>query len=281
MVIPAYERPDDLRKCLDSLGHAKQGNEVRYEILVTDDSKSARCRKLVEEEFFDVSWGKGKKIGPAGNRNAGAQRARGEWIVFLDDDCIAQEEYLMQYMNAIKSNPKVVVFEGRIFTDRPQKTWAEGSPENETGGMLWTSNLCVKKTAFKLMNGFDEQFKVAFEDVDFAYRIRCVFKNSVFVRCAAVCHPWRSLRSGGKNWKRKGYELESLKLFIAKHGTNEIANSKLYIRNMIRMLTTDQIKCIVEFRGRGYVILMINIYITLKSIWFLLEFELRKKLRRK
>ena len=33
-----------------------------------------------------------KMKGPAGNRNAGAARAMGEWIVFIDDDCIAQKD---------------------------------------------------------------------------------------------------------------------------------------------------------------------------------------------
>ena len=80
-------------------------------------------------------------------------RAKGEWIVFLDDDCIAQEGYLNAYAKAIKANPDVQVLEGRIFADRPRRTWAEGCPENEQGGMLWTSNLCVRRKLFMEMGG--------------------------------------------------------------------------------------------------------------------------------
>ena len=47
---------------------------------------------MVEREFPNVSWGKGKHNGPAGNRNAGVSRATGEWIVFIDDDCIADND---------------------------------------------------------------------------------------------------------------------------------------------------------------------------------------------
>ena len=52
----------------------------------------------------------------------GLTGARGKWIVFLDDDCIAQKGYLAAYATAITENPNVLVFEGRIFADRPRKT---------------------------------------------------------------------------------------------------------------------------------------------------------------
>ena len=65
VVVPTYERPHDLRKCLDSLSSEKQSKSTSYEIIVTDDSRTDRCRILVEEEFPDVSWGKGKQNGPA------------------------------------------------------------------------------------------------------------------------------------------------------------------------------------------------------------------------
>ena len=94
VVIPTYERPDDLRICLNSLSTEVQLDAPTYEIIVSDDSSSDSSRILIEKYFPHVHWGEGKKIGPAGNRNAGVARARGEWIVFLDDDCIAQEGYL-------------------------------------------------------------------------------------------------------------------------------------------------------------------------------------------
>ena len=145
VVIPAYERPDDLNRCLHSLSLDNQEGSPNYEILVTDDSKTTNCKSIVTKDFPEVSWGVGKKNGPAGNRNAGVERANGEWIVFLDDDCIAQKGYLAAYFIAITENPHTFIFEGRIFPDRPKRSWAEGCPENKKGGMLWTSNLCIKK----------------------------------------------------------------------------------------------------------------------------------------
>ena len=152
VVIPTYERPEDLRTCLLSLASDQQNGALPYELIVSDDSRTDVTKKLILNEFPNVSWGKGKKTGPAGNRNAGASRAIGEWIVFLDDDCIAQTGLLSAYQNAIMFNPDLGAIEGRIYPDRPRKTWAEGCPENEYGGMFWTSNLCVKKSLFIELN---------------------------------------------------------------------------------------------------------------------------------
>ena len=228
---------------------------------------------MVKKEFPDVSWGKGKQNGPAGNRNAGVKRAQGQWIVFLDDDCIAQVDYLNAYAKAIRANPGTQVFEGRIFANRPRITWAEGCPENSSGGMLWTSNLCIKKSLFFEIGKFDERFKVAYEDVEFAHRLKQRKTKTVFVSDAAVCHPWRSLRSGGKNWKSKGYQIESLLLFLDKHSDahKEYGSPSLYFKNFLRIITRNLIYCLFQLNGRGIDILISQAYISLKTTLILLK----------
>ena len=269
VVIPTYERPDDLRICLNSLSKDIQLGSPSYEIIVTDDSKSDKSRRMVEKEFPDVSWGKGKQNGPAGNRNAGVGRAKGEWIVFLDDDCIAQEGYLNAYAKAIVTNQGILVFEGRIFADRPRKTWAEGCPENEHGGMLWTSNLCVNRKLFIEMGGLDEKFKIAYEDVDFAHRLKQRRISSIFVSDAAVCHPWRTLRKEGNNWKPKSYEIKSLQIFLKKHpdAWMEHGRRRIYLRNLLRMIAKDLPFCLFNLGGRGIDVLFSQALTTARTIF--------------
>ena len=272
VVIPTYERVKDLKVCLQSLKKEFQLGSPNYEILVTDDSKSEESRRMVENEFPDVSWGRGKHNGPAGNRNAGAARAKGEWIVFLDDDCIAQQGYLDAYAKAIRSNPNILVFEGRIFADRPKRTWAEGCPENEQGGMLWTSNICVGRKLFIELGKFDERFTVAFEDVDFAQRINDAGVETRFVYAASVCHPWRTLKQTGKNWKPIGYEWIELKKFLNKHPNARNHNSPfVYLRHLKRMVTKDIATCIIKYKGAGLSIWLNNLITTIYVILKLLK----------
>ena len=60
VVIPTYERPDDLRRCLDSIKKSNQDPCPNYEIIITDDSKSDLCKRVVEDEFPMAIWCKGK-----------------------------------------------------------------------------------------------------------------------------------------------------------------------------------------------------------------------------
>ncbi len=267
VVIPTYERPNDLRVCLHSLKEEFHADSPNYEFIVTDDSKSDESRTMVEREFPNVLWGKGKHNGPAGNRNAGVSRATGEWIVFIDDDCIADQRYISTYYNAIMQNPEIVLFEGRIYPDRPRKTWAECCPENSNGGMFWTSNLCVRKSTFLEIGGFDERFRVAYEDIDFAYRIKSKGFKSRFIKNASVCHPWRTLKYEGNNWKPKGFEISELLLFIKKHPNAKEHNSRLvYVRHLKRMITTDLLKCLFQFKGKGIQTLISQIMTTMMVI---------------
>ena len=238
-----------------------------YEIIVSDDSSSNSSRILIEKVFPHVLWGEGKKIGPAGNRNAGVERAKGEWIVFLDDDCIAQKGYLNAYSTAITENPNLLVFEGRIFADRPRETWAEGCPENEHGGMLWTSNLCVNRKLYNRMKGLDERFKIAYEDVDFATRLRKQNIETKFVPNASVCHPWKSLDSQ-KNWKNDGYQYQELIIFLDKHPEEVLKHSpKIFWRHFFRGVFKELPYGIVKFGGRGSLFKIIRITRSLITVF--------------
>jgi GT2 family glycosyltransferase len=251
----------------------------KYEIIVTDDSKSEVSRKMVEKEFPDVFWGKGKQNGPAGNRNAGVDRAKGEWIVFLDDDCIAQEGYLNAYAKAIRANPDTQVFEGRIFADRPRRTWAEGCPENEHGGMLWTSNLCVNRKLFMEMGGLDERFQIAYEDVDFALRLKQKKTDSIFVSEAAVCHPWRTLKQEGNNWKKVGYQFQELLIFLEKHPDQyPLHSAKVFLKHGVRALIKEIPYGFFKFMGKGTLFKTQKTFQSLYCAYIVYRFRCRAKI---
>ena len=279
VVIPTFERVLDLKRCLESLSKKNQPNAPAYEIIVTDDSKSIDSKNLVKGNFFEVSWGKGKQNGPAGNRNAGVDRAKGEWIVFIDDDCIAEEDYLAAYARAIEAHPDIQVFEGRIYADRPRRTWAEGCPENEEGGMLWTSNLCVNRKLFLKMDGLDERFEIAYEDVDFALRLKKRGVNSIFAKEAAVCHPWRTLKQEGNNWKKAGYQFQELLTFLEKHPDQyALHSSKVFIRNGIRAIIKEIPLGIIQFMGKGTLFKIKKTLHTLYCALIVYRFRYRAKI---
>ena len=81
---------------------------------------------------------------------------------------------------------------------------------------------------------------------------------------ASVCHPWRTLKNEGNNWKPKGFEVSELLLFIKKHpNAYEHSSPQTYWRHLLRMLTTDLKKCLIEFKGAGIMVLISQFITTL------------------
>lgn len=96
VVIPTYNRPGPLRRAVDS---ALAQERVDVEVIVVDDGSSAALAPdgLPEEVLVDRTTGAG---GVAAARNLGAQRARGPWIAFLDDDDWWAPDHLHRLLGA-------------------------------------------------------------------------------------------------------------------------------------------------------------------------------------
>jgi GT2 family glycosyltransferase len=195
VVIPTCNRPEDLKRLLEALVRERAalpselGAEV--EILVGDDGTGSETGPIVEENFDRrVSRYIGPRRGPGPNRNAGAARAQGEWLLFVDDDCIPAEGFLRAYLDAIET-ARAPIFEGRTSPDRdfPNLEWE--APVNETGGHLPSCNFAVKRSVFDALNGFDERYFPAMEDMEFRARATAAGYSISFVKEARVIHPIR------------------------------------------------------------------------------------------
>jgi GT2 family glycosyltransferase len=194
IIIPTYNRNEFLTNCLDSLLFENSMNSEDYEVIVTDDSKDNIAKELIEQNYPSVKWVEGPKKGPAANRNNGAKRAVGEWLMFLDDDCLPQKEWLWSYINAIKSSENDLVFEGSTKPDRRRRRFDEEAPLNLKGNNLWSCNFAINAALFAQLNGFDENFPfAAMEDIDFHKRVLNK-THIIFLPQAVVIHPWRRVK---------------------------------------------------------------------------------------
>ena len=86
VVIPAYNRARFLPECLDSV---LAQTFTDWECIVVDDGSTDGTRELVADYIrrdsrFRYLWQ--ENAGASAARNAGIERARGEWIAFLDSD---------------------------------------------------------------------------------------------------------------------------------------------------------------------------------------------------
>jgi GT2 family glycosyltransferase len=213
VIIPTCNRIDFLGVCLNALAVGTQPIDNNWEVIVTDDSKNNISRSFVQNQYPWVTWVEGPKQGPAANRNNGAKTARGQWLVFLDDDCIPQREWLAAYIAIMRSSDEQVL-EGSTNADRPQYRFDEEAPINLDGNNLWSCNFAIKKELFDQLSGFDETFPyAAMEDVDFYTRV-LNYTHIKFVPEALVIHPWRDV----KLFMSFNKHLRSQKHFAKKYG---------------------------------------------------------------
>lgn len=93
VIIPVFNRPEEVRELLESF--VKQ-NFTDYEIILVEDGSSLSSKDVYETfaSVLPVKYFEKINSGPGLSRNFGAERAAGEWLIFLDSDCILPENYL-------------------------------------------------------------------------------------------------------------------------------------------------------------------------------------------
>lgn len=235
VIIPTCNRIDLLEKCLQALSPEIQNlSNSTYEIIVTDDSSDNITKDVIKVNYPTVIYHKGPRRGPASNRNSGAKEAKGKWLIFIDDDCIPDNNLLNNY-NKEFVNEKYKVFEGKIYADRPRMYYKEEAPLNLNGGKMWSCNIAINRDLFFQLDGFEENFPfAAMEDVELHYRIKEKEIPIKFIKDAAVMHPWRKhpgLHIISKRQKSFIYLLKKHPKLLKKH------NLKWFILNIKNNVT--------------------------------------------
>jgi GT2 family glycosyltransferase len=212
VIIPTCHRNEALMRCLAEIAPAKQedmtlfhGNSANpkresfnaYEVIVADDGSLSTAKRILREGFPWAQWVSGPKRGPAANRNHGAEKASGDWLVFVDDDCVPEATLLAAYARAAAAG-NCSVLEGRTLPQGNRQAADMECPINISGGHLWSCNFAIKRRVFIEIGGFDENFTGPFmEDIDMHARLSKRGHTPIFVSEATVKHPWRPRRGFG------------------------------------------------------------------------------------
>ncbi|NPA42498.1 MAG: glycosyltransferase [Chlorobi bacterium] len=103
-IVPAYNRPDELRELLESFTRAECG-ELPYEIIIVDDGSSPPLEDAARPftNRLPVRYVRKPNTGPGDSRNRGMREAKGEYFVILDSDVILPSEYLCRLEELFRS----------------------------------------------------------------------------------------------------------------------------------------------------------------------------------
>ncbi len=93
LIIPIYNRPDEIDELLESL--TKQTYANNYEIVIIEDGSTITCKHIIEKySSLSVSYYFKPNSGPGDSRNYGMNVAKGDYFIILDSDCIIPSTYL-------------------------------------------------------------------------------------------------------------------------------------------------------------------------------------------
>ena len=104
VIIPVYNRPDEVDELLGSLVSQTFQD---FEVVVAEDGSSIPCQDVVNRygNSLDVKYFIKPNSGPGQTRNHGAERSQGEYLIFLDSDCVLPSGYLQAVENELRKNP--------------------------------------------------------------------------------------------------------------------------------------------------------------------------------
>lgn len=92
VIIPVYNRPQEVDELLDSL--TKQSYQ-QFETLIIEDGSEDRCKHIVENysDRLNISYYYKENSGQGFSRNYGFDRAKGDYFVVFDSDCLIPPHY--------------------------------------------------------------------------------------------------------------------------------------------------------------------------------------------
>lgn len=203
IVIPTYNRPALLNKCLGMLT-IQVFPKDEYEVIVISDGPDKETKKIVD--YFKNNCQNKPVIkydalpvkkGPAAARNKGWQTASGDLIAFTDDDCIPNIYWLRSIWNSYNQQEEIV-FTGKVIVPKPLRPtdYEQNISRLETAAFVTANCFCTRK-ALEKVNGFDERFSAAWrEDSDLQFRL---LGQHIPVKCiedAFIIHPARQVQWG-------------------------------------------------------------------------------------
>lgn len=203
IIVPVYNRIDEVQDLLESLTH--QTNKD-FEVILVEDGSTEPCKDVAEKyaTSLDVQYHYKSNEGRSIARNYGIERAKGEYFIFFDSDCVIPPQYFEELSTRLKEN-YTDCFGGPdaahdSFTDVQKAINYSMTSFLTTGGIRGgkvqmekfvprSFNMGYSRKVWEKIGGFREMFS---EDIDMSTRVREAGFSIQLIRDAYVYHKRRT-----------------------------------------------------------------------------------------
>ncbi len=275
IIIVNWNSAGYVQNCLNSL--RSNIRDIDCEIIVVDNGSFDSCRDMVLNKYPGVLFlQSNENIGFAKANNMGAEKARGDVLLFLNPDTEVVENAVSKMLAIMKEQPQAGIvgckllntdmtlqrsciqpfptilnqtFDAdvlhRLFPNLP--LWGTAplvSDEKGTAEVQVVSGAClmIRSTVFKEVGGFSPEYFMYTEDIDLCYKVERAGYKNCYTGAVSVIH-----HGGGSSERRKESSYanvqmrESISKFLKKTRGAPYAlmyRSSLLLSGIIRLFIT-------------------------------------------
>ncbi len=208
IIIPVFNQFQFTHACLASLQTVEERS--RFEVIVVDDCSTDETAELVPRMDGVVYLRNETNSGFIVSRNCGAEKARGKYLFFLNNDTIVKPGWLTALLDTFVEDPQAGIVGSKLVypDDRLQ----------EAGGIIWRdasgwnygkfddrekpeynylrevdycsgAALMIRKSLFQKLGGFDAKYEPAYyEDADLSFKVRKAGYKVLYQPLSEVIH---------------------------------------------------------------------------------------------
>jgi len=205
IIIPVYNRPDEVQELLESL--TKMKGNFPFEVVIVEDGSPNTSEKIIDayKDKLTLKYYLTENQGAGKSRNYGMKQATGNYFIIFDSDCLIPEGYLMAVDCQLKKH-YTDAFGGpdaahESFTDVQKAINYAMTSLMTTGGIRGKKkavgkfqprsfNLGISKKAFEKSEGFSD-LKIG-EDIDLTFRLWKEGFETQLIDAAYVYHKRRA-----------------------------------------------------------------------------------------
>ncbi len=186
VIIPSWNRKEDLKACLDSLKNQDYANK---EIIVVENGSTDGTKKMLKKKYKKVKVvDNSKNLGVSIAKNQGIKKAEGTYIWFLDSDSeVLSKKTMSEMVKRMEKDDKIGSIGGEIRTYDKKKIGGmkilkngaseavhikKGSKKDKEVDFLVTANCFTRRKLLEELGGFDEDYFYFGEDKELGYRIK-------------------------------------------------------------------------------------------------------------
>ena len=193
IIIPLFNRVDLTKQCLTKLAEVTQG--PTFEVILVDNASTDETPAFCQSLSGDVHTIRNvENVGFAKACNQGAAKAKGRYLVFLNNDTIPLEGWLSALLNEAEQHPEVAIVGSKLlFPDqtiqhagvvfsknclipyhifRGESAQLSAANARREFQAVTAACMLVRREDWERVGGFDEGYRNGFEDVDLCLKMR-------------------------------------------------------------------------------------------------------------